>query len=303
MTGERLAGNVFVAGGELLKPNEIPSIAVYGETLPEAWETALLAVYEFGAHIPTEYDQSIDPESRDATMMITVASPFKEPRIHKALPCGLDDLFVYTQEVIAGVHDWKVGETGWSYSYHDRLFNWPGVKDLELRLPHIDQIEDLVQKLSQAPHSRRAQAITWFPPIDGRDNEPPCLQRIWCRVVNSGEDAYLLEMNTHWRSRDALKAAFMNMNALTELQAVIAGKISQFSGYQVGIGRYVDISDSFHIYGSYLRKGEMERFVRNVQSQPFERRVFRSDNPVVQKEFAKGREKLSAEACSGGLIK
>jgi thymidylate synthase len=49
-------------------------------------------------------------------------------------------------------------------------------------------------------------------------------------------------MHTIWRSRDALKAAFMNMYALTELQKRIANELN------VEIGKYVDISNSYHIY-------------------------------------------------------
>ncbi|HUS60455.1 MAG TPA: thymidylate synthase [Nevskiaceae bacterium] len=289
---------------ENLRPGEIPSISVYGENLPEAWENAVLATWEFGTLIPTEYDQPEDPESRDATMMITVASPLTEPRIHKDFPDGLEGLAIYTQEVVAGVHDARVKEGGWSYSYHDRLFNWPGVdgwKNIkalvgkEIELPRVDQIEALSKKLAQAPHSRRAQAITWNPLNDAIHHEPPCLQRIWCRVVKSEEDLYLLEMNTNWRSRDALKAAFMNMFAVTELQKQMAQQISEISGRRVEAGRYVDISDSFHIYGSDVRKGEMERFLQRIGKLEFERRTYRSDDPVVLQEFGFAAEKLAKE--------
>jgi len=301
-------GEIHLSGKDLLRPGEIPSISVFGRTLPEAWETAVLATYEYGTQIPTEYDQAVDPDSRDATMMITVANPFQEPRIHKAIPCGFNDLEIYTNEVVNGVHDRSVGETGWSYSYHDRMTNWPGIDSWEkieknlgkkFDLPYVDQIEKLVNKLVEAPHSRRAQAITWFPFIDALHNEPPCLQRIWCRVVKSEKDEYLLEMNTHWRSRDAFKAAFMNIYAITELQKEIAGRISNLSGKNVGIGRYVDISDSFHLYGSYLRRGEIDKFLHNIETNPIERRVIRSDDPLVQKEFARGREKLEIERNAG----
>lgn len=308
MVNTERVGKIHLAGKELLKSGEIPSISVFGRTLPEAWETAVLATYEFGTQIPTEYDQSVDPDSKDATMMITVATPFQEPRIHIAIPGGFNDLEIYTKEVVDGVHNHLVGETGWSYSYHDRITNWPGVgswKKIEKNLgkkfdlPHINQIDELVNKLVKAPHSRRAQAITWVPFIDALHDEPPCLQRIWCRVVKSDNDEYLLEMNTHWRSRDAFKAAFMNMYAITELQKEIAGRISDLSERRVGVGRYVDISDSFHLYGSYLRKGEVDKFLHNVETKPFEKRVIRSDNPLVQKEFIRGREKLEKERNAG----
>ncbi|PJE69371.1 hypothetical protein COU96_00130 [Candidatus Shapirobacteria bacterium CG10_big_fil_rev_8_21_14_0_10_38_14] len=286
---------------ESLRLGEIPSIAVWGKTLPEAWENAVLATWEFGTLIPTEYDQPEDPESRDATVMITIASPLSEPRIHKDFPDGLEGLAIYTQEVVAGVHDSRVKEGGWSYSYHDRLFNWPGIdgwKNIEalvgqkIELPKIDQIEILSQKLAQTPHSRRAQAVTWNPLNDAVHHEPPCLQRIWCRVVKSEENLYLLEMNTNWRSRDALKAAFMNMFAITELQKQIAQQIAAISGRRVEPGRYVDTSDSFHIYGSDVRKGDVERFLHGIRNFDFERRTYRSDDPVVKQEFEFAAKKL-----------
>jgi len=263
-----------------------------------------LATWEWGTTIPTEYDQEVDPESRDATTMIIVASPFAEPRIHRALPCGLDELKIYTQEVVAGVHDHLVGKSGWSYSYHDRLCNWPGIdgwKKLEdlvgedLDLPHVDQINTLIHKLAQTPHSRRAQATTWHPLVDALHDEPPCLQRVWCRVVRSDRDSYLLEMNTHWRSRDALKAAFMNMFALTEFQRGLATVISRASSRQIEAGRYVDVSDSFHIYGSYIRRDEMEKFLTLIQRRSFDQRTWRTDERIVQQEFERGSRSLSEE--------
>jgi len=295
---------VFVVGGEKLKTGEIPSIMVWGETLPEAWEDAVCATWEFGTRIPTEYDQAEDPESRDGTMMVVVTTPFKEPRIHKALPCGLDELWVYTQEVVGGVHDSRVKEEGWSYSYHDRLFNWPeigGWQKIEelvgqkIDLPFVDQINTLIVKLASTPHSRRTQAVTWNPLIDAEHHEPPCLQRIWCRVVKSESDLYLLEMNTNWRSRDAFKAAFMNMYAITELQRLMASKISEISGRKIGVGRYVDISDSFHIYGSYIRREEMDQFFDSINNLSFDKRTFRTDDPRVQSEFSVGKERLVNE--------
>lgn len=292
-----LERKIFVVGQEQLRPGEIPSIAVYGENLPEAWESAVLATWHFGTQIPTQYDQECDPESRDASMMISVVNPFAEPRIHKALPCGLDELWVYTEEVTNGIHDFRVGEDGWSYSYHDRLSNWPGIsgwrkieETLSIKIGlNIDQVKALIDQLGCCPHSRRAQAITWNPMIDAGHHEPPCLQRIWCRVVKSEEEIYLLEMNTHWRSRDALKAAFMNMYALTELQREIAERISKQSGYPVRPGRYIDISDSFHLYGSYIRRGEIADFLASLEKRTFEQRTFRSDDSIVQEEFVRGK--------------
>jgi len=61
-------------------------ITVTCDTLPEAWEQAVLRCWEEGDRIRTEYDKPTDPESRDCTVMIVARRPFQEPRIHKAFP-------------------------------------------------------------------------------------------------------------------------------------------------------------------------------------------------------------------------
>ena len=83
----------------------IPTINVTGSCLPEAWEKAVLAVWQDGVDVKTEYDRPDDPPSKDATVMITVADPFAEPRIHKNFPGGPEELEAYRQEVCEGIHD------------------------------------------------------------------------------------------------------------------------------------------------------------------------------------------------------
>lgn len=298
---EQIVEGAYVFGKENLRSGEIPSVLVHGNTLPEAWETSVVATWEFGTNIPTQYDQEIDPDSKDVTMMIVVANPFAEPRIHNAIPGGWGDLEVYRQEVVDGIHDDWVDEGRWSYTYHDRIVNWPGrgawdqMDDLSLEFQPVDQLDKMVSNLSKSPETRRAQATTWVPSIDADHHEPPCLQRIWGRVVKSDGDLHLLEMNTHWRSRDAYKAAYMNMFALTDLQAKLAEQISEKTGRNVQPGRYVDVSDSYHIYGSYMRKKDMDRFFHNLEVRDFEDRVIRSDEPKVQQQFEKERKRMDAE--------
>jgi len=296
----RTNARVTVLGADLLHSNEIPAITVCGANVPETWEAAVLAVWEHGCAMPTEYDVDVDPESRVASMVMMVADPLAEPRIHRAFPDGLEGLALYTAEVVDGVHDGRIREGGWSYSYHDRLRNWPGV-DASHETPHIDQIEALARKLAATPHSRRAQAITWNPPVDASHHEPPCLQRVWCQVVRSGGD-YLLEMNTHWRSRDGFKAAFMNVYALTELQRQIASRVAELSGRPVAVGRYLDVTDNFHLYGSYIRNEEVQGFLGSVGRRPFEARTFRSDDPLVQEEFARAAQRLADERSRGEAL-
>ena len=89
---EKIEGKVFF-NKETLKSGEISSVFVVGESLPEVWGNAVLATWEYGTTIPTEYDQPIDPDSRDATLMLTISDPFAEPRIHKAIP-----IFIVSRE-------------------------------------------------------------------------------------------------------------------------------------------------------------------------------------------------------------
>ncbi len=265
----------------------IPTLHVQGKTLPEAWEKAVLACWEKGVPIVTEYDRPGDPPSKDCTMMWAVQAPFLEPRIHRAFPGGLEDLEIYRQEVVEGVHDhWIAPEEGkWTYTYHKRLFSY------EIEGVVIDQINYIIDKLSQAGYSRRAQAITWNPKHDPPTYDPPCLQRIWCRLLADEKEDLVLNMNTHWRSRDAYKAAYMNVFALTDLQRVIADRISEKTGRPVRVGRYADLVDSFHIYGSYFE--EFKGFLALIEKRSFEDRTWPSE--YAEPMFAEAREKLKKE--------
>ena len=264
----------------------IPVLHIEGRTLPEVWEKAVIEAWNKGIDIRTEYDKNQDPPSKDATVILVIHEPMGEPRIHRAFPGGLEDLEIYRQEVVDGVHDhWIKPEEGkWTYTYHKRLF------DYEMENTGVKQIDYIVEKLSQVPFSRRAQAITWNPKLDPPTEDPPCLQRIWCRLA-SGKDGFELNMNTHWRSRDAFKASFMNIFALTDLQRLIAERIAAKIGKTVSVGRYVDITDSFHIYGSY--KDEFKNFLNTVQQRSFEERTWTTEFALPF--FEDGKKKLLAE--------
>ena len=254
------------------------SIHVVARTLPQAWEQAVVACWEQGAEFRTEYDKPSDPASRDVVALVHVAEPFAEPRIHRAFPAGLDDLEKYRNEVVLGVHNhWIAPDKGkWQYTYHQRLFEYrvPGVGT-------IDQIAGAVDRLREAGHTRRAQAVTWQAWEDVGIHDPACLQRLWFRLEQGR-----LNMTAHMRSNDAYKAAFMNMFAFTELQRVVAGQLG------VEAGEYVHVADSFHIYGSYYT--EFEGFLRTLEERPVDERGFTTD--FARDFFVDGVDALLAEA-------
>lgn len=292
----------MVGGG---RGGNIPCLSVVGANLPEAWEKALLMLWEKGCDVRTEYDRKdargnfIDPPSRDATMMVEVVDPFAEPRIHKNFPGGPEELEVYRQEVVEGIHDHWVDPANpdkWTYTYHERLFRYAPTDDLNdpsaPRLGPVNQIEYVINKAVQSTYSRRIQAVTWMPTADPATDDPPCLQRLWFRLLPSADGALVLNLNSHWRSRDAYKAWFMNVFALTDLQRTVARSISEKLGREVRVGRYVDVSDSFHIYGSYFNECRPE--LEKMKSNPdYRSRSWPSDHPAVEMMFEETRRKLA----------
>ncbi len=250
---------------------------VSGKNLPITWEEAVLKTWREGSLVYTEYGQW----SRDCTMLMVVDEPFSEPRIHMGGLCGsLSDLKKYVEEVVEGSEDHFVYEGKRPYEYHERLFNYSVSQD-----ERINQIDYLIRKLCEKKvveldgrtftvygYTRRAQAITWKPTVDPNLEHPPCLQRIWCRIVNSR-----LVMETCWRSRDAYKAAFWNMYAFTELQKYIAQNVSALTGEEIEPGAYVDFTNSFHIYERDFEDVE-RRLLKLVNERSFRERTMETKN-------------------------
>lgn len=254
----------------------IPVLIAEGESLAEAWEKSLISVYKDGCDVKTEYDKPDDPPSKDCSMTIVVKDPMSEPMIHKDMPGGLEDLQEYVMEVLDGIKDHCVREsaddpadTRWEYTYHQRLFEYtiPNKKEV------YNQIDMLAQKLASTPHTRRAQAITWKVWEDNYCYDPACLQSIWCRMLKGENDSWYLNTNIRFRSNDAYKAAFMNMFAFIMLQKKIADRITEISGLDIKLGRYVHQADSYHIYGSYLQDFK-DRFLNAIKNRTFEERVY-----------------------------
>ena len=254
--------------------NGIPVLHVEADCIARAWEESLLLLYKCGCDIKTQYDKPDDPPSKDATMLITIHDPLKEPMIHKDFPGGPEDLQEYVMEVCEGIKDHLVrdtrdpGDTRWEYTYHQRLFGYQ-VPTLQ----PFDQIETLCVKLAKTPYTRRAQAVTWMVWEDNDCYDPACMQSIWCRITEEDGQPFL-SMNVRFRSNDAYKAAFMNIFALVQLQQKIANRVSELSGKTVKLGRYCHLADSYHLYGSYFQEFE-SRFLTALEKRTFEQRTMR----------------------------
>jgi thymidylate synthase len=281
---------------------QIPVLYSKGRCLPEAWENSLVNLWVNGCEIRTQYDEKdtagafIHPPSRDSSMVMIVEEPLSEPYIHKCFPGGLEDLEEYRQEVIDGVKDHWVRDPNnpkdqrWEYTYHERMAHYrvPGVKD------GVDQFEVMAQNLAKSPITRRAQMISWKAWEDPAAYDPPCWQSYWGRLSRDESGVAVLNLNMRFRSRDAFKAAFMNDFAFILLGKKLAGRVAELRGEPVRLGRFIDQSDSYHVYGSYFAEFE-KTFITQLLSRTFEQRTWRSDEDFVVEAFEEAKPVIAAK--------
>lgn len=275
----------------------IPVLKIEGETFPEVWEKAVVEIWENGCEIKTEYDKSEDPPSKDASVVLVVNDPLKEPRIHKGALCGgYDDLEKYKHEVINGVRDhWVNPQEGkWEYTYSQRLTNYSALPEqnkgekLHWDGIRVNQMEKMYQKVKECGYTRRAQAVTWDANIDNDVYDPCCLQRFWVRLIDD-----TLNWNTHFRSNDLFKAAFMNIWVFIEWFRLFTERLSNDLDREIKAGRYVHMVDSMHLYGSYEK--EIQLFLETLETRTWEERTVSSLDENIQFAFEYGRETLLKE--------
>jgi thymidylate synthase len=160
----------------------------------------------------------------------------------------------------------------WTYTYSQRFTKY----DCGERVPgfrRVNQVEHAVESLAKSPHSRRVKLVTWQPWLDPYTDEPPCLGEFWLRCSKMPfDDAYMLNGNAVFRSRDAFDAAFMNLWGEVEFMIKTAGQLQLKLGKPVRIGRLCDLSHSYHIYGKAVQRFK-DLFLRKIP-EPWEKRTW-----------------------------
>lgn len=239
----------------------IPVLAVRANSIPEAYFKAMKAVWEKGCRIRTEYDRKdsqgnyIDPESRDARVLVEVKNPFAQPRYPPTSFCEIgkyiaeilgakDHLVVPLEKLRQGLESGVI-DTKWPYTYHQRFTGYP-LQDGST----VDQVEQVLKRVAKTPFTRRAVATTRVPEVDPFLKEDlPCFGEFQLRMPENSKGDYVLNMTTAWRSRDLYKAWQDNVIAVTFWQQVMAKKLEELTGKKVKVGSYADFSYSLHIYG------------------------------------------------------
>lgn len=163
------------------------------------------------------------------------------------------------------------------------------IKGKKQSFVQINQIQYLIEKLTQQPFTRQAQAITWQPYMDTDIYDPACLQSMWFRIHDDENNQPTLNMNIRFRSRDAYDASFMNCFAFIHIMEYVAQEVGKRLGQELKIGRYMDESDSFHIYGKRLDDFE-NRFLFNLMNRDFPNRTFSRKD--AEPYFEERRKKL-----------
>jgi thymidylate synthase len=267
----------------------IPVISVEGRSLAEAYEKALVGLYEKGTRFRTQYDKPGDPLSLDCTMNITILEPESDPMIHMAFPGGIEDLKEYVLELKGFKDHWvknmnDINDTRWEYTYHGRLEKYGIWKELaegssvEKGPFKINQIESVVEKLSEQPFTRQAQMITWMPNVDTGCYDPPCLQSLWYRIIEDEEGIYWLNCNVRFRS-------FMNMFGFIRFnREIIANGVEKKTKRKVELARMNWHADSYHIYGKDIKAAKEMLFDR-IHEMEMDQRTYQFNDEFIRQMY------------------
>lgn len=191
---------------------------VTGNTLPDAYHKALLALHENNTELPCpDYNMN----QKEASMTFVVIEPLSEPMISKLFIGDPRSLEQYRQEMLDGILDFEVERGNWEYTYHQRM---------------AGQIPWVIDELKRNPDSRRAVVFTRSEE-DMHTGSPACLQHIQF-MIRDGQ----LHCKVLFRSNDATKATYMNAFALIMLQKRIADALG------IEVGTYTHRANSFHCY-------------------------------------------------------
>ncbi len=222
-------------------------IYIPSDTFVSAYKKLIREIVWRHEEIITE-DKELTWESE--AMVIQVSNPCRDlNELIRVGPYGKKFMCDYADEIIKGK-----GDSDFDYTYHERIFEHVGVSGRKVNVIHTDtfnQITYIVNKLMDAPESRRAVAITLQPGLcsvlqhdntlvefgDYGTKTIPCLQFLQFLIRKNQLNMYVV-----WRSRDMLMGFPANVFGMNHLHELVSSKLN------VDIGSYTEFVVSPHIY-------------------------------------------------------
>lgn len=216
---------------------------VQGQTIAETWLKIIHLIKNTGivrgsAHA-AQWQELLN------VMAVVTDEPddfyFPEPNY---LPTSKEFMNSYVDQLL---NDKEPGE-GVKYTYGQRLRSWFGGHD---------QIQEVIDKLCVDINSSRAVMSLWDAGgnsnrVDGHsdheEKDPPCLNHIHVRAVETAGGIYRLNLTGTFRSNDMFSAWPANAMQLAALQTYIVRAIGGQSKYKVAKGELTTISQSSHLY-------------------------------------------------------
>ncbi len=164
-------------------------------------------------------------------VMINIVDPYTD-RVSNKYP--------FSEEVLRDKYATQLlnpDRMDFDYTYGERLNAW-GEEIL-------NQIDYVIKKLKESPHSRRAVATTWDPRKDMIVDEVPCLNH-FVFMMREG----FLDLSVMIRSNDMFGAWPANVYALGELLLYISERA------KLNLGTITTLSVNAHIYKHDWEKAE-----------------------------------------------
>lgn len=208
-------------------PSEEAVFVVRRKKAAECWIDILKYIMTFGKVKSSQYKE----KQKELVDLITIIED--EDLNNLYLPAYLPLTEKQIKEYILTITTAKKIE-GIKYTYGQRLREHNGV----------DQIQDIIDTISRAPHSRRAIASTWNVALDHASDNPPCLDLVQALVQNSK-----LYLTVYIRSNDMFMAWPENVFGILALQDLIIKEANKKNPeLNLKTGPIITISCSAHIY-------------------------------------------------------
>lgn len=200
---------------------------IRGSTISDAWHRGLNLIWRQGQEITDERGTKI---RELLSLQVVVENPFSDMIPHE-YSWNEERLEEYALQLLSAENP------GFEYTYGNRLRSWGLPDNSPIDLPPIDQIEQVIRRLKDAPTTRRATAVTWIPPIDEVRDEVPCM------IV---DDFKLrdgrLNLSVFFRSHDFAGAYPANLFGLAKVLEYVSAEVGALPG------SISTLSSSAHVY-------------------------------------------------------